>query len=120
MTKYVVKSNAITVLKLTSVMKVKDSEMYKNTPEAWQQGKYTNIVVTKGMNLDTDTYEPNRLHQLYINGMLELEEGESTPSEEYRAADPELLDEAINTTESKRGMKVKGKGKDAVVEEVAE
>ena len=117
---YTVKSTNLTVLKRTELVEKGEPEIWKNTPDAWKQGEYTNVVVSKGMTLSTTEYEPTRLHVLYTNGMLELVEGESVPSEEYRVADKELLDEAMNSTDKPaRVAKGKGKGKQSEEDEAA-
>lgn len=89
MSRFSVKSDAITVLekresavaRLSKGLK-KDQVLSDILPDAWQQGEYVNVVVTKGTVLDSNTYEINRLEQLRRNGYIDLLEGESAPTVE--------------------------------------
>lgn len=71
MAKYKVKSRVLTLLKLTEIAE-RENEVI---PDAWKQGKWCNVVVTKNEILDSDEFEEASLYQAFVNGLIELTGG---------------------------------------------
>ena len=59
----------------------KGENLEEKYPEAWVQDGWVNVVVANGQVLETGEYEPNILHKLYTDGLLELMSGVSKPTD---------------------------------------
>lgn len=85
------------------------------------QKEYINVVVTKGMILSTDEYEPNRLYSLCSNGVLEVMDGKARPTKDNKINGgkpvPGIDGEPTTEDLERRRLKAETEKKEAEAEE---